>query len=147
MTENETTRSSERHSGFDIWTELIIPLLIPLAVTAFGVLQFFSQKHVEDQRAQQATLQAYLDYMDNLLLQEKLRKSSEKGNVRLLARARTLNVLDAVTGERKVRVLEFLYETKLTQSDSPNEPPIISLNFANLRGAPLGNRFILNKTN
>jgi uncharacterized protein YjbI with pentapeptide repeats len=63
-----------------------------------------------------------------------------------LARARTIAVLDGVSKDRKVRVLEFLFETKLIQFGPQGEPPVISLRFADLRDTPLVKRGILSNT-
>jgi uncharacterized protein YjbI with pentapeptide repeats len=70
---------------------------------------------VEDQRAQDAALQAFLDQMGQLLLDKDrpLRQSEEGDEVSILARARTLTVLTRLDGERKRSVLQFLYESGL----------------------------------
>ena len=72
-------------------------------------------QELETQRAQRAMVQAYLQDMGTLLLEKNLRTSDASSDVRLLARARTLAVLDGVSEDRKVRVLEFLSETELIQ--------------------------------
>ena len=91
-------------------------------------------------------VEAYLEHIGTLLLEENLRTADENSDVRLLARARTLVVLDGVSEDRKVRVLEFLYETKLIQFGPQGEPPVISLRFADLRGTRLVKRSILSNT-
>jgi len=70
---------------------------------------------VENQRAQDAALQAYLDQMGQLLLHKDkpLRQSKEGDEVRILARARTLNVLSRLNKDRKRSVLDFLLRTSL----------------------------------
>jgi hypothetical protein len=85
---------------------------------------------VENQRAQDEALQAYLDQMSQLLLDKDrpLRESEEGDEVRTLARARTLTVLTKLDGERKRSVLQFLYESALINRDGC----ILSLRGANL---------------
>jgi hypothetical protein len=51
--------------------------------------------------------------MDSLLLERDLRESEEDSDVRRLARARTLVVLDVLGSARQNRVLRFLEETEL----------------------------------
>jgi membrane protein implicated in regulation of membrane protease activity len=89
---------------------------------------------VENQRAQDAAIQAYLDQIGNLLLDEHrpLRQSEQRDEVRTLARARTLTMLRRLDGERKGTVLQFLYEAGLINTDR-----IVDLTGADLRGADL----------
>jgi hypothetical protein len=74
---------------------------------------------VENQRAQDAALQAYLDQMSQLLLDEgrPLRQPKEGDEVRTLARARTLTVLPRLDGERKASVVRFLYTQDCSTKD------------------------------
>ena len=55
----------------------------------------------QEQRAQDPALQAYLDQMSTLLLEKDLRNSEEDSEVRTLARARTLTVLERLDPSRK----------------------------------------------
>ena len=81
----------------------------------FTTQQDARQQQLEDQRAEQsenrgpkgphATLQAYLDQMGTLLLDRDLREADEDSDVRRVARARTLVVLDALGSDRKNRAL------------------------------------------
>ena len=73
---------------------------------------------IENQRAMDAALQAYLDQMSHLLLEKDLR-NSEQDEVRMLARARTLTVLARLDPDRKSSVLRFLYETSLIDKSGP----------------------------
>ena len=91
-------------------------------------------------------VESYLEHIGVLLLEEDLRSVGEDSDVRLLARARTIAVRDGVSKDRKVRVLEFLFETKLIQFGPQGEPPVISLRFADLRDTPLVKRGILSNT-
>ena len=50
--------------------------------------------------------------------------------------ARTITVVDGVSKDRKVRLLEFLSETRLIRFGPQGEPPVISLRFADLREVP-----------
>jgi hypothetical protein len=89
-------------SGWE-YLQLVGTLAIP-GVIAFGTLWFTGQQNeqqrlieerraqadreLEDQRAQDAALQAYLDQMSTLLLEKDLRNSDADSEVRTLARGR-----------------------------------------------------------
>jgi uncharacterized protein YjbI with pentapeptide repeats len=149
-----------KKSGWN-WLELLSALAIPVVLAAAG-LYFEAQfddrqrqieerrakveREIEEQRAQQATLQAYLDQMGTLLLDRDLRTSSEDSDVRRLARARTLIVLDALDSGRQSRVLRFLDETDLIEARAPDRPPIISLKYASLRNFELAGKQLLKDT-
>jgi uncharacterized protein YjbI with pentapeptide repeats len=151
------------------WLQLlIVPIMLSLITVAFTWQQNERQQRIEgiraqqaqkienqraeaerdlqEQRAQQATLQAYLDQMGTLLLDRDLRNASENSDVRRLARARTLVVLDALSSDRRDRVLRFLEETELIQARPPDRPPIISLKYASLRNFELTGKQLLRGT-
>jgi uncharacterized protein YjbI with pentapeptide repeats len=87
---------------------------------------------LDNQREQ--ALQTYIDSMSELLLEKKLRESKlEDDEVRNIARVRTLTVLPRLDKDRKARVLQFLYESKLIDKDKK----IIDLSKADLREANL----------
>ncbi len=127
------------------WLQLFI---VPLALAAIG-LWFSAQQdahqqqiekkramsnlQIEDQRAQDAALQAYLDQMSQLMLERKLLGSEEGTEVRTLAQARTRTILTRLDGRRKGSVVQFLYEASLINK----EHPVVSLTSAFVpAGAP-----------
>jgi hypothetical protein len=60
----------KRRGGKSIWEWMqvfIVPFAIALFTVVFSVVQSCSQRQIEDQRAQDAALQAYLDQMSTLL--------------------------------------------------------------------------------
>src|SRR5215216_6104596 len=67
-----------------------------------------AERELADQRAQDEALQAYLDQMSGLLLERDLRDSAEDSEVRTLARARTLTVLERLDPSRKTAAMRFL---------------------------------------
>jgi uncharacterized protein YjbI with pentapeptide repeats len=139
------------------WLQLlVVPLMLALLTVVFTQQQDARQQKLEnkraeaerelaEQRAQDETLQAYLDQMSTLLLARDLRQSQEDGDVRRLARARTLVVLDVLDSPRQNRVLRFLEETQLIQA-RPDRPPIISLKYASLRDFELIGKQLLRGT-
>jgi uncharacterized protein YjbI with pentapeptide repeats len=74
-----------------------------------------TQRNIEDQRAQDATLQAYLDAMETLIVEHHLRNSKADSEVRTLAQARTTTTVERLDGYRKGQVLQFLAEAKLIE--------------------------------
>jgi hypothetical protein len=148
----------------DLWDWL--DLLIVPAVLAGGGLWFnwAQQTHqdaieqerrdreldVAKQSAQDDALQAYLDHIGNLLLDEKVREAltdlkevhGEPNQVRALARARTFTVLERVDGERKGNIIRFLHEAHLIRRIQDEHRPIIDLYGANLERANLSGSFL-----
>jgi uncharacterized protein YjbI with pentapeptide repeats len=116
------------------WLQLFI---VPLALAAIGLWfsaqQDTRQQQLEEQRAQNAALQAYLDQMSQLMLQGGLRSSDKDSEVRTLARARTQTVLGQLDSDRKASVVQFLYEASLING----EDPVLNLSGVGLRGANL----------
>jgi nucleoside phosphorylase len=83
----------------------------------------------------EATFQAYLDSMSNLLLDQGLRTSAADAEVRKIARARSLAVLNRIDQDRKRNVIQFLYESGLITNDVGGS--IVDLRDANLEGVDL----------
>jgi uncharacterized protein YjbI with pentapeptide repeats len=139
-------RSWTGFQGKTVWDFLqllIVPLMLVAIGLVFSLQQEARQQRVEDrradaerklanQRAQDEALQAYLDQMSSLLLEKDLRTSKEDSEVRTLARARTLTVLERLDPDRKTAVLQFLIEAELVQSVEGGRGPIIALTSANL---------------
>lgn len=100
---------------------------------------------VENQRAQEAVLQAYLDRMSELLLDKNLHKKDNPYDpTRVTARARTLAVLRQLDGHRKRVVLLFLRESRLINSKArcwggqlAAHARLVGLENADLRNADL----------
>jgi hypothetical protein len=152
-----TTETQGARTVWEWLTILTISAVIAGAALIFTTRQVDQQREIQVQQAKDAqelqvqqandaALQAYLEDMGTFVLEKDLRGAGENDDVRLLARARTLAVLDGVSGVRKVRVLEFMFETELLQFRSHDRPPVISLKFADLRETRLVKRSILSNT-
>src|SRR5215216_2520079 len=116
------------------WLQLlVVPAMLALVGFLLAEAQENIQQQAEESRAQDEALQAYLEGMGNLLLDEGLLTSQEDEEVRTLARARTLTILGRVDGARKRSVVQFLYESELIEKDQP----IVSLSGADLTDADL----------
>jgi uncharacterized protein YjbI with pentapeptide repeats len=103
---------------------LIVPLALAIIGFGFTAQQQASQTQienqrderaqaVEEQRAQNAALQSYLDQMNHLMLEEGL-LASEKGDpVFTLAKARTTTAITQFSGEHNQAVTRFLSDSGL----------------------------------
>jgi hypothetical protein len=74
-----------------------------------------SELEIEDQRAQDEALQAYLDHMSQLVTDKErpLHKARPRDNWSTVARARTFTALGRLDSSRKRSVMQFLYESGL----------------------------------
>jgi hypothetical protein len=142
--------------------DLLQLLIVPLALVAIGfwftveqeerqreieTKQAQLEREIEAQRAEQVTLQAYLDQMGTLLLDRDPRAADENSDVRRLARARTLVVLDALGPTRQERALRFLSEAELIEAAPPDEQPVIPLKYASLENIELPYGLLLSGAN
>ena len=135
------------------WLPIVIAAFIPILI-AFGTWRITTgqgklenqraaaERELAEQRAQDEALQAYLDQMNNLLLEHNLRDSEPGSEVPTLARARTLTVLSTLDPSRKTAVIQFLAEANLITlgpTASMDAVPILELTGADLSGTDLSN--------
>jgi hypothetical protein len=119
------------------WQALpFISVTIALIASLFTQHQNYRQRDIENLRTERTVVESYLEHIGVLLLEEELRSVDEYSDARLLARAGTIAVLDGVGKNRKVRVLEFLFKTKLRPFGPQGKSPVVSLRFADLRDTP-----------
>jgi hypothetical protein len=106
-------------AGKTLW-ELLELLIVPLALAGIGFWftahQDAHQQQIEEQRTQDAVLQAYLDQMSALILQRNLLKSEEDDPVYTLAQARTSTAIIALDAEHNRSVTRFLTDSGLSGS-------------------------------
>jgi uncharacterized protein YjbI with pentapeptide repeats len=134
-------------TGWD-WLELlVVPLVLAVGAFWFNSEQSARQQETEEYRAerqvaadelraQEERLQAYLENMAKLLIDEGLLDSQEDDETRFLARARTLAVLREADEDQKRIVISFLAESGIAGSRGGADP-VVSLANANLAGADL----------
>jgi hypothetical protein len=117
-----------------IWdsAQLLLTASIPVVIAVVG-------NRYTQQRAQDDALQAFLDQIGELMLDKAhpLRSAPEFSDERILARARTLTVVERLDAHRKGNALGFLLEAGLLTPQDSSEDPVISLHQANLEGAQL----------
>ena len=134
---------------------LIVPLALAIVGFGFTFIQDNRQQNIEDQRAesaikieerraQNAALQAYLDQMNHLVLDRKLLKVNkgvpvhEPGDpVYTLAQARTTTSITQFDGENNQAVTRFLSDARLLK-----EPALLAK--TDLEGAQLPNAGLQN---
>ena len=147
----KTDAQDVRHAKtlWDWLSLLIIPLVLAVGGLLFSFAQDARQQETEEQRAQDAALQAYLGEIGELLLDKKLQPENLDNEARTLARARTLTILERLKQDpredvgpsgqpssgpdRKRSVLQFLYESNLISKENV----VVDLRGANLRGVNL----------
>jgi hypothetical protein len=116
---------------------LAIPITVGAAVPLLNWLQKKRELDVENQRAQDEALQAYLDQMWRLLVDKErpLRRSrsQRKDDLSVMAEAWTSSVLARLDGRRKQTVLLFLQDAGLIITGHV----VVSLAGVNLREAEL----------
>jgi len=118
------------------WAKLLI---VPGVLAGGGI--WFNRRQQErseqnaERQAQDSALEAYLDDMRELLVDEKrpLHKAQQGDIVSTVARARTLTALIKLDRVRKATVLRFLYESRLIVKHHP----VLDLSGADLKGANL----------
>ncbi len=123
-------------SGTKLWhwlNLLIVPAALAISVFLFNRAQSRRQQATEEQRAQNAALQSYLDHVGDLLADKKLSMSQPDEDACTVARARTLTVLNSLAPNGKRNVLQFLYQSKLINK----EQTVIDIEGANLSRANL----------
>jgi uncharacterized protein YjbI with pentapeptide repeats len=119
--------------GLQIYAAILIPLVLAFVGYRFTSELDVRQRNFEQQRAQDLTLQGYLDSMSRLVLED-----LDNPKVRDVMRARTLTTLSTLDPGRKSEVMQFLDEANLVQSQGEKQP-VISLNGADLHDARLWN--------
>jgi hypothetical protein len=123
------------------WVQLLsalaMPVVLALAGFWFTTQQEKSGREIEEQRAQDAALQAYLDQMSTLMLDtdQDLRNSDADSEVQTLARARTATVIQRLDADRNRNVIRFLNEANLTGISGQSSISLLAE--ADLQGAHL----------
>jgi uncharacterized protein YjbI with pentapeptide repeats len=97
---------------------LIVPLALAIIGFGFTAQQQVRQTQIEEQRAQNAALQAYLDQMNPLILENDLLDSEEGDAVFTLAKARTTTVLAQLDGVHNQAVTRFLSDSGLLRKQA-----------------------------
>jgi hypothetical protein len=100
------------------WLDLlIVPIVLAIGGFLFTRSETRATQAAAERRAQEGALQAYLDHMSAMLLPNKdqpsLYRAHPGDSLSSVARARTLTVLPRLDGDRKARVVQFLYESGL----------------------------------
>jgi hypothetical protein len=147
----ETTRATEPKDFWPKWTglsgktlwdwllllsALAVPVVVGVASLWFTHQQDTRQEQIESQRSQDAALQAYLDNMSTLLIDEhgtQLRKLDPDEEVLDVIQARTETVFAVLDTKRQMSIVLFLARAQLILKDSP----LVSLEGVNLEGINL----------
>jgi uncharacterized protein YjbI with pentapeptide repeats len=116
------------------WLQLlIIPAVLAVGGYLFNFATSRTEREIASDRQREDALQAYINNMSTLLVENDLREQVQLDKVRKIGRVRTLIVLPRLDGERKPSVLQFLYESGLIDKDWK----IVDLDGADFSGANL----------
>lgn len=127
------------------WLQLlVVPAALAILSISFNQRQNQRARETENQRAQDAALQAYLGQMSELLIDKGIRDEPRRyGDTRVTARARTLTILSQLEDkdkDRKPIVLRFLREARLiNRKEITLEGRTIYDRYVGLWGADLSN--------
>jgi len=122
------------------WMDLlVVPLGLAVAAFYLNKRQKESELSRTNNQQREASLQAFITELSDLLLNHNLRTSKSGDGVQTIARARALTVLKELDGKRKGLAIRFLVESQLIQRGETTEDfiPKISLRGADLTGADL----------
>lgn len=136
------------HSLWDWLKLLIVPAVLAAGGLWFNAQQREREQRIAKERAQVEALQAYVDEMSQLLgdKDRPLLRAKSQVSLSTIARARTLTVLPRLAATHKRSVLQFLYESRLTDKEQAlleerdlivKRRNIVDLSSADLRGADL----------
>src|SRR5437879_4146616 len=114
---------------------IAIPLAIIIGTTYFSTQQNQTSTQIAQDQQAEASLQAYLNRMSDLLLNHNLRTSKPGEEVSQVARELTLTTLRRLDSVRNVIVLQFLQDEQLIGGKNA----VIELSGAILTGAYLMN--------
>jgi uncharacterized protein YjbI with pentapeptide repeats len=121
---------------WDWMQALLIPLVLAIGVWWLNRSERETEQRIAVDKQRQDTLDTYLDRMTDLLLNHDLR-ASDKGDVKEVAKARTLTALRNLDGKRKGSLIRFLCEARLVNPSDANAVPVIDLSYADLSNADL----------
>ena len=115
---------------------VVIAQIVNARVARSGRIQ---AQELANQNAREAALQNYFEQIGKLLIDQSSRLHNPGDEVRTLARAHTLAILQELDSERKRDPLQFLNEAGLIRHDpnDPNKRPIVNLKIADLVKADL----------
>jgi uncharacterized protein YjbI with pentapeptide repeats len=125
-------------TAWDWMQLLIVPLVLTVLGLSFAIAQQVisnlqqelrqqqieeqraaAERDIADQQAQDEALEAYLNVMKELLLEQDLRDSGPDSNARAVANVQTLLILERVAAHRKGVVLRLLTESHLIDAEAP----------------------------
>jgi hypothetical protein len=92
---------------------LIIPVVLSAGLLMFDLAENQRARRAMEEQANESMLQGYLNRIEELLLEEELRSSEPRSEVRNIANKRTVAVLRQLDGTRKRFLLRYLYELGL----------------------------------
>jgi uncharacterized protein YjbI with pentapeptide repeats len=140
QTGSSTTTHTTIVRGKTLWDFmelLIVPVVLAGIAIWFNKRMREAEQKATEERLREEALQTYFDRMSELLLDHNLYKVDKNGDVRFIARARTLNIFQRLDGHRKGMVLSFLYSLDLIRCKIGNNWQVETYPTVGLNGADL----------
>jgi len=114
---------------WDLLDLVVVPIALAIGAWYLKKEDVKLEREIEESRAQETALEAYLNYMSDLLIERKLKAQDTDPATKDLAQIRTLTMLRRLSASRKNYLMGFLSDSGLMS--------IMSLNNANLSGVDL----------
>ena len=114
---------------WDLLDLVFVPIALAMGAWYLKKEDVKLEREIEESRAQETALEAYLNYISDLLIERNLKDKDVDPATRDLAQIRTLTMLRRLSASRKNYLMGFLSDSGLIS--------IMSLNNANLSGVDL----------
>ena len=114
---------------WDLLDLVFVPIALAMGAWYLKKEDVKLEREIEESRAQETALEAYLNYMSDLLIEKSLKDKDADPAIRDLAQIRTLTMLRRLSASRKNYLMGFLSDSGLIS--------IMSLNNADLSGVDL----------
>jgi Pentapeptide repeats (8 copies) len=118
-----TTETQTSRTLWEWLTVLTISTVIAVVALMYANSQAKQQRYIQDQQAKDDAVQAYLDEMTQMILDDEdpLLKAGSDSPERIVARVRTVTALKRLDAEHNKIVLAFLSESGLVNFGSPRD--------------------------
>jgi hypothetical protein len=138
-----TKETQTRKTLWDWLTVVLISGVIAFGGLLYTIHQAKQQRDLQNQQENESALQAYLDQMGRLMLDEDtpLPESKKDNAVQTLARMRTVTTLKMLDAEQNESITTFLKESGLVDFQRPGAEAetVLRLDHADLKGVDLKN--------
>ena len=136
-----TSSDGKTERGKTLWdwmNLLIIPLLLAGGLAVFNQILHANEVEATNDAARETAFENYVGRMQELLIADKLGQADTPAEVTVVAQTMTSTVFRRLDIERKIGVLDLLYNAELLQIDHP----VISLRAVDLSNAHIAEFYL-----